>query len=45
MSMIHCNQMAAWKWSGDYESYLQAIPVFGPAEVDLAERRVPAPQR
>jgi uncharacterized protein (TIGR03083 family) len=38
-------QMAAWKWSGDYEPYMQAIPVFGPAEVDLAEPPVPAPQR
>jgi uncharacterized protein (TIGR03083 family) len=38
-------QMAAWNWSGDYEPYLQAIPVFGPAEVDLAEPPIPAPQR
>ena len=30
-------QMAAWKWSGDSEPYLQAIPVFGPTQVDLAE--------
>jgi uncharacterized protein (TIGR03083 family) len=30
-------QMAAWKWSGDPEPYLQAMPVFGPTEVPLTE--------
>ncbi|MGH3787903.1 MAG: hypothetical protein ACRDRG_15430 [Pseudonocardiaceae bacterium] len=34
-------QMASWKWSGDPEPYLQAIPIFGPTEVDLAEPVVP----
>lgn len=33
-------QMAAWKWSGDPEPYLQAIPRFGPTEVDLTEPAV-----
>lgn len=35
-------QMAAWKWSGDPEPYLQAIPRFGPTEVDLVEPATPA---
>ena len=30
-------QMAAWKWTGNPEPYLQAIPGFGPTELDLAE--------
>lgn len=30
-------QMAAWRWSGDPEPYLKAIPVFGPTEDDLTE--------
>jgi uncharacterized protein (TIGR03083 family) len=38
-------QMAAWKWSGDPEPYLQAIPVFGPTHVDLVELPIPAQQR
>lgn len=38
-------QMAAWKWSGDPEPYLQAIPRFGPTEVDLVEPVTPAQER
>jgi uncharacterized protein (TIGR03083 family) len=30
-------QMAAWKWSGDPEPYVQAMPVLGPTEVPLSE--------
>jgi uncharacterized protein (TIGR03083 family) len=38
-------QMAGWKWSGDPEPYLQAIPRFGPTEVDLAEPVIPGQGR
>lgn len=30
-------QMAAWQWSGNRESYLQAIPVLGPTQIALSE--------
>lgn len=30
-------QMAAWKWSGDFKPYLQAIPVLGPTQMALSE--------
>lgn len=30
-------QMAAWKWSGDPQPYLDALPIFGPTEVALTE--------
>jgi uncharacterized protein (TIGR03083 family) len=30
-------QMTAWKWSGDPQPYLEAIPIFGPTEVALTE--------
>ena len=30
-------QITAWKWSGDFEPYLQAIPVLGPTQMALSE--------
>jgi hypothetical protein len=30
-------QMATWQWSGNYEPYLQAIPVLGPTQIALSE--------
>lgn len=34
-------QMADWKWYGDREPYLRAIPRFGPTEVDITEPVIP----
>ncbi|MDQ4094519.1 MAG: hypothetical protein M3143_14360 [Actinomycetota bacterium] len=38
-------QMAAWKWSGNQEPYLHAIPIFGPTTAGLAEPPIPKQRR